>query len=156
MMTMLLTRFLIWKRQRDTDDCNRLLRRSVFQFSFSPCVYAEMMYLLHVTNGRITALSNGSSTITASIGTTSDNVTIILYTQAERFTLSESEIWLVAKEQYQLQIDDLQPKNADPIITWSSSDVSSATIIQLSPKGLCGGDASQPFLPVFKEPRQPL
>ena len=83
---------------------------------------------LSVDNGVVTALSSGTATVTATVGTASASVTIEVYTAATGFTLSESECWAVVKESFQLSVLAYEPAGASVEISWSSADTNLATV----------------------------
>ncbi len=86
--------------------------------------------IVSVNNGTITAHRPGIAVITATVGTVFQNVHVEAYTEATDFELSESEVWLLAKETLQLSAVSFQPAGASADITWSSSDTARATVDQ--------------------------
>ena len=85
--------------------------------------------LLTVTDGTVTALNPGTVTVTASIGDTSDSVTIEIYTPATGLVLNTTEAWLQnSRESIQLSVAEYIPENASAIVAWKSSDTTLATV----------------------------
>ena len=81
-----------------------------------------------VEDGVVTAVSVGQTTITAIVGQASASILVTTYIAADSFSLAPAEEWIVAKNSLQLSIVDLLPENANPVLTWSSSDESLATV----------------------------
>ena len=79
-------------------------------------------------NGKLTAICPGTATITATIGTASDAFEVEVYQPTTGFELSETEIWLAAKQSIQLFMIHVEPENAETAVVWSSSDVSAAEV----------------------------
>ncbi len=86
--------------------------------------------IVSVNNGTVTAHQPGSAVITAIVGTVSQSLQVEAFTEAKDFELSESEVWLLAKENLQLSVASYTPAGASADITWSSSDTSRATVDQ--------------------------
>ena len=84
--------------------------------------------VVSVDNGIITANAIGTATITLSVGTVTDSVNISVYQLADSFQISSSEIWIVAKDEVQLSIVNVEPEGAEANIVWNSSDFNSASV----------------------------
>ena len=84
---------------------------------------------ISVENGLASAISPGTATITAAIGGVSDSIGIQSFLAAESFDLSETEVWLIAKENLQLNIQNILPAGAELFnIAWESSDIAIAAV----------------------------
>ena len=81
-----------------------------------------------VDNGTVTAIREGSVTITSTIGTVFATATVDIYIPVTSFTLSTEEIWTIAKEDVKLNIAHYEPIEATPEFTWTSSDESIALV----------------------------
>ena len=81
-----------------------------------------------IHNGTLTALSSGSTTITATVGSVSDTVVVSVYVPIQSFSLSEDEYWLVIGSSYQVFPVDVFPTNADISLIWFSSDENCASV----------------------------
>ncbi len=93
-----------------------------------------------VSNGEITAVAAGTATITATVGSKSDTVTVKVLKQIETFTISEPTVTLDRNEEKTLSVTIL-PADAeeDKTVTWSSSDPTSVSVDQTGKiKGLKG------------------
>ena len=84
--------------------------------------------VISVENGTITTNAIGTATITLTVGTVSDSVDITSYQIADSFQISPSEIWIVAKDEMQLSIVNIEPEGAEANIVWNSSDSSYASV----------------------------
>ena len=80
------------------------------------------------SDGTVSAKSIGTAIITATAGSVSDSVKISSYIPPKSFNINYTEAWIVAKETLQLSATDIKPVNAEPLIFWSSSDPSQATV----------------------------
>ena len=81
-----------------------------------------------VENGMVTAHKIGTATITASVNSVSDSVTITTYIPAASFAFELPEVWTVANQGVQLTLTDFEPENASAYLTWSSSNTSTASV----------------------------
>ncbi len=84
--------------------------------------------ILTVEDGTVTAISPGSATVTATVGTISDSVEIETYIPATGILLNETELWIQAKEKISLSVVTYEPENASATVTWSCSNTSLATV----------------------------
>ena len=82
-----------------------------------------------VDNGEVTAVAPGNVTITATVGTKSDTVTINVLKPIESFVISEPTVTLDRNESKQLTVTIL-PADAeeDKTVTWTSSDPTSVSV----------------------------
>ena len=79
-------------------------------------------------NGKLTAIGRGTATITVTVGTVSDAFEVEVYQPTTGFELSETEVWLAAKQSIQLFTVNVEPEDAETAVVWSSSDTSAAEI----------------------------
>ena len=84
--------------------------------------------VLTVSDGLVTALTPGSATVTAAIGTVSATVPIETYIAATGFELSATEIWDLALNDVALSVVSYEPEGASADITWSVSDETLAIV----------------------------
>ena len=104
------------------------------QYVLFPDDHAEITWnssdpqTVSVSSGTVTAIGPGTATVTATVGTVSQSVNITVYIEATGFELSESEVWLLAKDSLQLSAMRFEPEGADVDITWSSSDPDRASV----------------------------
>lgn len=91
------------------------------------------------SDGVVTAVYPGSAVITACVdnaaGSISDSVTVTVYIPVESFDLNVSNdirlsVQPNVQSSVQLSIKNIQPLNAQPQITWSSSNTTVATVSQ--------------------------
>ena len=82
-----------------------------------------------VSNGEVTAVAPGTTTITATVGTKSDTVTVKVLKPIENFVISESEVTLNRNASKQLTVT-ITPEDAeeDKTVTWTSSDPASVSV----------------------------
>ena len=107
----------------------RVLACAVFPTDGTPIVWeSSAPEVLTVENGTVTALTPGTATVTATVGTVSASVTIETFVPATGLTLNETEVWLQAKDSISLSVAAYVPENASATIAWSSSDTSLATV----------------------------
>lgn len=81
-----------------------------------------------VKDGIVTPHKTGSVIISASSGSVIDYLTLEIYTPAKSFELDTTEEWLIAKDSIKLNIVNIQPFDAEAIITWSCSDTLYASV----------------------------
>ena len=82
-----------------------------------------------VEDGIVTALTEGTATISASVGQVSDTIEINTYIAATGFQLSETEMWIIVDDgSIQLDTMNFEPEGASATITWTSSDTRYATV----------------------------
>ena len=80
-------------------------------------------------NGKVTAVSVGKATITATCGTVSGTCTVtVVPMPASSVTLNQSETSLKATETVQLTAEILPVTTTDKTVTWTSSDNAVATV----------------------------
>ena len=89
--------------------------------------------VLTVSGGVVTIVGPGTATVTASCGDVKDEMVITVRTAAASFALNCTELHLVAKESFQLEVCDLTPADADVSFTYTSSNTTS---VQVSGTGL--------------------
>ena len=82
-----------------------------------------------VNNGEVTAVAPGTATITATVGTKSDTVTVKVLKPIENFTISENEVTLNRNDSKTLTVT-ITPEDAeeDKTVTWTSSDPESVSV----------------------------
>lgn len=82
-----------------------------------------------VSGGEVTAVAPGTATITATVGSKSDSVTVRVLKPIENFTISESEVTLNRNATKQLTVT-ITPEDAeeDKTVTWTSSDPESVSV----------------------------
>lgn len=83
-----------------------------------------------VAGGILTAVGRGEAKVTASIGTVFEDIAVTVYKQVESFDLSESDVWLIAKETVTLSATNILPECAEASFNWSSSNTNLATVDQ--------------------------
>ena len=83
-------------------------------------------------NGYITAVNNGTATITAQVGDYSAECVVTVYTSLNEIRLNETELLLEAGESYNglTVIYDPEDTTDDKTIVWSSSDSNIASVDQ--------------------------
>lgn len=81
-----------------------------------------------VADGCVTALATGEVTITATCGTATASVDLTVYAPLESFSLSASELWLIAKAVGTVTICDIRPEEAIYSFTVGSSDTTVASV----------------------------
>jgi uncharacterized protein YjdB len=81
-----------------------------------------------VDNGAVTTVGVGSCAITATVGNVSDSVTLTVYIPVSGFELSDTEVWVLSKKEWQLSVESVEPAGAEALITWVSSDDSVAVV----------------------------
>ena len=79
-------------------------------------------------SGKLTAIGRGTATITVTVGTVSDAFDVEVYQPTTGFELSETEVWLAAKQSIQLFTVNVEPEDAETAVVWSSSDTSAAEV----------------------------
>ena len=84
--------------------------------------------ILSVDDGVVLAVTNGIITVTATYGNATASIEIEVYTPANSINLSDTEVWIIAQNSYQLSVISFEPINASAAITWSSSDLSLAEV----------------------------
>ena len=82
-----------------------------------------------VSGGEVTAVAPGTATITATIGTKSDSVTVKVLKPIENFTISENEVTLNRNATKKLTVT-ITPEDAeeDKTVTWTSSNPESVSV----------------------------
>ncbi len=82
-----------------------------------------------VEEGKLSAMSVGTATVTARVGSAQANCTVTVYIPASAFELDKTEVWLVAKNNLQLGITDIYPAGSEIVqVSWNSSDTTLATV----------------------------
>lgn len=110
---------------------NRTISYTLFPDDHAAVIWSSSnSQVVSVNNGTVTAHQPGIATITATVGTVSQNIQIEAFTEATSFELSVSEAWILAKESLQLSAVSFEPAGAGADITWTSSDTNKATVDQ--------------------------
>lgn len=82
-----------------------------------------------VSDGLVTAISQGSATITAIVGSVEASVIVECYQPATKIELSETEMWIQAKQNFQLIPYVIAPAEATvQAYGWNSSDATLASV----------------------------
>ena len=81
-----------------------------------------------VDNGTITALSGGTTTITATCGDFSNSCLITVYVPVSDITLSETSISVIKDCLYKIRASVLPADATDKAVTWSSDDTTVAKV----------------------------
>ena len=91
--------------------------------------------IVSVDNGKLTGHAKGTVTITVSCTRNDESELeasslVTCYVPLESFTLCPAEVWVVAKESYQVQ-PVIVPTDAEEPFTWKSSNTAIATVSEL-------------------------
>ena len=84
--------------------------------------------VVSAVGGVIEAHAEGTAIIMAKAGDLTASMTVTVYMPPQRFELNTAEAWVIAKETLQLEAINLVPAHLDPQLTWSSSDISRASV----------------------------
>ena len=105
------------------------LEPCVFPADGEPIIwYSSDPGVVNVNNGMVSAVNPGTVTVTATFGGVSASVIIEVFIPAADFTISESEVWVLAKSPLQLSVVSQTPVNASSTFTWTSSDENRAVV----------------------------
>lgn len=78
--------------------------------------------------GKMTAKATGTAIITLLVNSVSTSLTVNVREKLTSFVLDKTEVWAVPGDTIALSITDVKPAGTTPILTWSSNDVTLATV----------------------------